>query len=98
MEDKSNPRYDHSCSSCIFLGQHEEYDLYACVSPRGEDEEIQTVIARCSSVSSDYYSGLEAAILFGKEDRTKEFITGTVLFEALRRAILLGYKVNPIYA
>jgi hypothetical protein len=43
------PRYVHDCDGCTFLGQFEEYDLYACDN---------TVIARRSDEGSDYKSGL----------------------------------------
>lgn len=25
-----NPRYPHWCNNCLFLGQHNEFDLYYC--------------------------------------------------------------------
>lgn len=28
------PRYKHDCDSCIFLGRHEDDDIYLCRSPQ----------------------------------------------------------------
>jgi len=48
-----NPRYVHECSTCIFLGLYEEYDLYYC--PQSGNP---TVIARYSSDGPDYLSSM----------------------------------------
>lgn len=45
------PRYAHDCSACLFLGQHEEYDLYFCTGYE------KTPLARRSDAPSDYISG-----------------------------------------
>lgn len=45
------PRYAHDCSACLFLGQHEEYDLYYCTGYE------KTPVARRSDAPSDYISG-----------------------------------------
>jgi hypothetical protein len=52
------PQFDHDHTGCIFLGPWEDdefqkYDLYYCTQ-RG----TPTVLARMSSVGSDYYSGM----------------------------------------
>ena len=68
------PRYEHDCSSCYFLGQYEEYDLYYC------DQtflNFPTVIARFGDDGPDYTSGLALA-------------TQPPLSEAKRRAIQMG--------
>lgn len=44
-------RYTHDCVDCIFLGQHNEYDLYFCPN-------TPTVVARYTSHGPDYASGL----------------------------------------
>jgi hypothetical protein len=44
------PRHEHDCDRCVFLGQHEEFDLYVCP---GEP----TLLARRSDEGSDYWSG-----------------------------------------
>jgi len=49
-----SPRYEHDCTSCIFLGQSGKADLYAC-QVRGR---VDTVIARYSDEGSDYSSGI----------------------------------------
>ena len=45
------PRHDHDCDRCVFLGHHGTDDLYVC-----PDE--PTVIARHSSEGGNYSSGL----------------------------------------
>jgi hypothetical protein len=47
------PRYPHNCSSCVPLGEHEEYDLYFCK----QGGVMDTVIARYG-VDGEYVSGL----------------------------------------
>lgn len=47
------PRYEHDCTWCVFLGQYGDNDLYFC--PGGGNP---TVIARHSDEGSDYQSGL----------------------------------------
>jgi hypothetical protein len=51
---KVEPRYEHDCDECVFLGHHGKYDLYYC-----ERSEI-TVIARFGPLG-DYKSGLSFA-------------------------------------
>ena len=46
------PRHAHDCTSCVFLGQLGEYDLYYC--PQGTNP---TVLARWDSEPSHYQSG-----------------------------------------
>jgi hypothetical protein len=43
-------RYLHDCEECVFLGVHEQYDLYFCAAN-------PTVIARYGT-EGDYLSGL----------------------------------------
>jgi len=52
------PRFDHGCPRCTFLGQWNEFDLYFC--PQGS---LPTVIARRSSEGPDYTSGMALAHL-----------------------------------
>lgn len=52
------PRFQHDCDNCIYLGQHEEYDLYYCT--QGGD--WPTVIARYGDEGSEYTSGLKIEI------------------------------------
>jgi hypothetical protein len=47
----NQPRFEHDCKACVYLGQFKEYDLYFCP---GEP----TVICRYSSEEGDYGSGL----------------------------------------
>ena len=53
------PRFTHDCDECVFLGNYAGHDLYFC--PR-DDVDGYTVIARWSSLGSDYTSGA----VFGK--------------------------------
>lgn len=48
-------RYMHDCEECVFLGTHDQYDLYYC-------EANPTVIARYGA-EGDYLSGLLLASL-----------------------------------
>lgn len=68
------PAYTHDgCPDCTYLGHHAGQDLYFC--PQGD---FPTVLARESSDSSDYISGLALA----------DQVPG--LREARRRAIERG--------
>lgn len=49
------PRYKHDCESCVYLGQHNEYDIYFCEQPMVNRP---TVIARWSDEGRDYLSGM----------------------------------------
>lgn len=53
-ETPAQPRHQHDCSHCTFLGHHGEVDLYFCGKSRGA-----TVIGRFSSDGPDYFSGLD---------------------------------------
>jgi len=66
-------RYQHDCSACTFLGQHNDADLYFC----SQGGKFPTVIARYSDEGSDYQSGLSA----GKSGLIPD------LAEAYRRAV-----------
>jgi hypothetical protein len=56
---ETEPRYDHDCDACVYLGQYEQYDLYYCP---GEP----TIVCRYSSDGPDYRSGLDAAVIFDR--------------------------------
>ena len=49
----SPPRFQHDCTACTYLGQHDEFDLYFC--PQGS---FPTVIARYGDDGPEYQSGL----------------------------------------
>lgn len=56
----STPRYEHDCDRCVYLGQHQEHDLYYCE----QDAAGRTLVARYGSDGSDYYSsGIALAII-----------------------------------
>lgn len=55
QEGEVKPRHTHDCDRCVFLGQHEEYDLYFCKQVAGFGD---TVIARFGSEGPDYSSGI----------------------------------------
>jgi hypothetical protein len=57
------PKYDHDCDRCQFLGTFDGHDLYYC--PGGGP----TIIARYSSDGPDYSSGMT----FGEKPLTHEF-------------------------
>ena len=85
---RDTPRYVHDCKNCKFLGQYKEFDLYVC----GVDKKINTVVARYSSVDSDYVNGLTFAINYrmGMFKRDKNI---SALEKALTRAEKLGFVV-----
>ena len=56
MTEEKNPRYEHDCKSCAYLGQYREYDLYYC-----PQHEFPTVIARFGK-GPDYKSGMDFAV------------------------------------
>jgi hypothetical protein len=90
-----NPRYEHECSHCVFLGRYYDADLYACV----RNNLIDTVISRYSSDGPDYSSGLEFAIRYGQDpsiERVDNFHI-RALFEAFKLAIMKGYKPRKEY-
>lgn len=77
-------RYEHDCSDCVFLGEHEDYDLYVC--ERNPVAAERSVIARFGS-AGDYLS-MRARYLAMVPDVT---MPGDVaLVEALRRAQARG--------
>lgn len=51
-------RYAHNCNQCVFLGFHNEYDLYYCP----QDGDIPTVLARFGNESEEYQSGFGMAL------------------------------------
>jgi hypothetical protein len=55
---EQEPRWEHDCSDCTWLGPFEGSDLYACISGYGPDNlKIDTVIARYGT-DGEYVSGL----------------------------------------
>jgi len=76
------PRYQHDCTSCIFLGQYNEFDLYFCGTQMVGGS---TVIARFSDYGPDYQSGL----IFGQQRIIPE------LTEAYDRAVARGLLKLP---
>ena len=50
-------RYQHDCQECVYLGEHEAYDLYYCNGTRSG----RTVIARYGDGEDEYMSGIEIA-------------------------------------
>lgn len=76
MPEEASPRYDHPDPASIFLGHHDDLDLW--YSDQGGV--LPTVIARASSLPSDYTSGMVFAETFEP------------LGEAKRRAEARGLK------
>ena len=58
------PRYEHDCNICEFLGQYREYDLYYCLKN-------MTIIERYSDEGGDYSSGLVFGVI-GHENCSRE--------------------------
>lgn len=50
-----NPRYQHDCKSCRYLGEYNEYDLYYCANSI-----VPTVVARYGNHGADYTSGMNS--------------------------------------
>jgi len=101
---EQQPRYQHDCDKCEFLGTHKQFDLYACGNkdPKDEDKiEVNTVIARYSSESGDYSSGatfgfigdgpLKIAMARVIYQRFRFTLHPSIIAEAFR------YVVEPIY-
>jgi len=84
-------RYIHDCASCVFLGQYEKVDLYACIKDEG-DPTIDTVVARFSSKPPAYLSGLTFAYAYGEDLAADENSDMRYTFEAFKRAIGKGYR------
>jgi hypothetical protein len=56
---EENPRWEHDCVDCTWLGSLGDADLYACILGVGPDNlRIQTVIARYGP-DGEYVSGLD---------------------------------------
>lgn len=49
----AEPRFQHDCDKCMFLGQVDEYDLYRCENPKNP---FQSHIARSGSEGPSYMS------------------------------------------
>lgn len=61
------PRYEHYCTECFFLGQHENFDLYYCEQGRKrptvlavyeEEDEVRDLSGSAKRVQ--YVSGLSS--------------------------------------
>jgi hypothetical protein len=69
------PRYQHDCDKCHFLGQDAENDLYFC--PRGG---IPTVVARFGDGDDDFVSGYnQAALLEPLAEAKRRAVTAGLL-------------------
>lgn len=81
------PRYDHDCSSCVFLGQFGEYDLYFCP---GET----TLLCRFGDEGPEYKSGFEFALCFVDADHFHyaEALYRALQIPACKEKILSHYK------
>jgi hypothetical protein len=84
------PLFRHDCDKCVFLGTLNRKDLYVC--PIG-DKQIGTLVARASSVPSDYASGLQFALDYEKRHYTVSE-NGEALYIALCLARSNGYKIR----
>ena len=84
---EDTPRYVHNCKNCKFLGQYKEFDLYVCV----KGTKINTVVARYSSVDSDYVSGLGYALSYRNNECKSN--ANAALAKALTRAEGLDFTI-----
>lgn len=57
---KNQPKYQHDCDTCLFLGRFENYDLY--YHPGSDWNE--TLVARYGNDPEDYVSGLTPSRTF----------------------------------
>lgn len=80
-EVKNMARYTHDCDSCVYLGEHLEYDLYYCPHCDGG-----TVLARYGSDGPSYASTMislltEEHLAFYKAN--PDYLAGQALTKAL---------------
>lgn len=73
------PRYKHDCKACVYVGQYQEYDLYAC-----PQYSLPTIIARYSSEGSHYLSADVSVALLAQSEG------GEALRLGLRKAVDRG--------
>ena len=63
----TEPRYEHDCDKCKYLGRWNEHDLWFC--PQGSLGGKGSILARVSSEPADYQS-IPVALLQDPELRT----------------------------
>lgn len=54
--EEEKPKFKHDCEDCVFMGRHNDHDLYYCAQ-----SSIPTVVARYGSDGPEYKSGLVLA-------------------------------------
>jgi hypothetical protein len=81
LPDTGNPKFDHDCEVCTFLGTYEKHDLYHCKQATGS-----TVIARHSSDGPDYVSGMVFAKSLTQDTRADHM-------DASNRALRVAYLI-----
>lgn len=80
-----NPKFQHDCGDCNFLGHHRDHDLYVCRNPR--DEKLSSIIARFGNEGSHYASfpvEIIRRIMAGEGAGASK--TTEILIEAYKRA------------
>lgn len=55
----SEPKFDHDCDICLFLGNYHEFDVYFHPAERGG-----SIILRSGNEPSDYYSSPVSCALY----------------------------------
>jgi hypothetical protein len=70
----AQPRYQHDCDKCQFLGQDAKHDLYFC--PQGGRP---TVIARYGDEGHEYMSGLFSAHIEPLDEAKKRAVANGLL-------------------
>ena len=88
------PKFEHECEECLYLGRFLKHDLYACRDPKIPNT-ITTVLARYGNEDWEYISGLEFAMLYGSLQFDSK--SCSILFEALKRATARGFKPPAEY-
>jgi len=88
------PKFDHECESCLYLGRFLKHDLYACRDQQ-KTKTISTVLARYGNEDNEYISGLELAFLYGSLELNSK--SSSILFEALKRATAHNLKPPESY-
>lgn len=64
MPDKEEPRYDHDCVQCVFIGHVREYDVYLC--PQAG---YPTILGRYGDEADEYVSGNKLTLFTNRDIR-----------------------------
>lgn len=76
------PRYEHNCSSCLYLGVEGEYDLYFCLGSK-------SVVARYGNAGPEYTSD-QARFVHARGSLCPQLVTATFRMRGLIQALEHG--------